>query len=205
MHYNECKFIQTCYDLNQEFSFTSDETRLTMLRLYNTAFYGSNNWSFSSEAFQKFGKTWNVNLRILFNLPFDTHCWIVEDLSEGKHFRQMIFSRFLKYLKSIALNKRPALRCLYSVIKNDMRSPTGSNIRSILRETQVDPRSMDTHALKGWRVYPLQDTWTIPLLRNLMEVRADNLEIVYDDESDEVAEEEDIDFMIAAIYCWLVA
>ena len=58
---------------------------------------------------------------------------------------------------------------------------------------------MDTHALKGWRVYPLQDTWTIPLLRNLMEVRADNWEIVYDDESDEVAEEEDIDFMIAAI------
>ena len=102
------QFIQTCYNLNQEFSFASCDTRLKMLRLYNTAFYGSNNWSFSSEAVLKFGKTWNVNMRILFDLPYDTHCWIVEEVSDGQHFRQMIFSRFLKYLKSIAKNKIPA-------------------------------------------------------------------------------------------------
>jgi hypothetical protein len=64
----------------------------------------------------------------------------VEEVSEGKHFRQMIFSRFLKYLKSVALNRRPALRCLYSIVKNDVKTMTGSNIRTILIESQVEPR-----------------------------------------------------------------
>ena len=193
------KFIQTCYNICQEFSFASEDVKLRMIRLHNTAFYGSNNWDFSSEGVLKFGKTWNVNLRIVFDLPYDTHCWIVEEVSEGKHFRQMIFSRFLKYLKSVALNRRPALRCLYSIVKNDVKTMTGSNIRTILVESQVDPRSLETHALKDWRVYPQCDVWTVPLLRNLLEIRANNWEVVYNDETEEVATDEDISFMISAI------
>ena len=111
----------------------------------------------------------------------------------------MIFSRFLKYLKSIARNKRPALRCLYNVVKNDVRLTTGSNIRTILLETMSDPRSLNTFALKGWRVYPPNDDWTVGLLRNLLEVRSNNWEVVYDDETEEAAGEDDINFMIAAI------
>ena len=76
-------FIQTCYNLNQEFHFATEEVRLKMLILYNTSFYGSNTWKFSSEEVRKFGKTWNINLRILFNLPWDTHCWIVEELFDA--------------------------------------------------------------------------------------------------------------------------
>ena len=67
-------FIQTCYNLNQEFAFATEEVRLKMLRLYNTAFYGSNSWLFRSEEVLKFGRTWNVNLRILFDIPYGTHC-----------------------------------------------------------------------------------------------------------------------------------
>ena len=111
----------------------------------------------------------------------------------------MIFSRFLKYLKSVAKNRRPSIRCLYSLIKNDVKSMTGSNIRTILREAQVDPRLLDTHALKNWRVYQQADEWTVPLLKNLLEVRADNWEVVYDDEKEEIATDDDINFMIAAI------
>ena len=74
------KFIQSCYNICQEFSFASEDTKLRMIRLYNTAFYGSNNWDFSSEAVLKFGKTWNVNLRILFDISYVTHCWIVEEI-----------------------------------------------------------------------------------------------------------------------------
>jgi hypothetical protein len=193
------QFIQTCYNLNQEFFFATEDTKLRMLRLYNTALYSSNNWLFSSEEVLRFGRTWNTNLRILFNLPRDTHCWIVEGLSDGKHLRQMLFSRYLKYVKSIARNKRDALKSLYNVIKDDVTSPTGSNIRTIMLETGVDPRSLDSQALKGWRVYQQQDEWSIPLLRNLLEVRNDNWEVIYDDETGEAPAEDELDFMITAV------
>ena len=192
-------FIQTCYNLNQEFAFANEEVRLRMLRLYNTAFYGSNTWLFSSQEVLKFGKTWNINLRILLDLPRNTHCWIVEDLTNGRHLRQMIMSRFLKYVKSVAKNKRDSVRCLYNICKDDIKTTTGSNIRTVLLETQKDPRKLDVHVLKKWRIYEVQDDWTVPLLRNLLQVRGDDWEVVYDVENDVTAEDDDINFIIEAI------
>ena len=111
----------------------------------------------------------------------------------------MIFSRFLKYIKSIAKNKREALRSLYNVVKDDVRSPTGSNIRTIMLETGVDPRSLDSYALKAWRVYPPQDEWSVPLLRNLLKIRNGKWEVMYDDENDEAATVDEIDLMISTV------
>ena len=56
-----------------------------------------------------------------------------------------------------------------SGVKNDVKSMTGSNIRTILREDPVDPRFMDTHALKNWRVYQQADESTVLLLKILLE------------------------------------
>ena len=72
-------------------------------------------------------------------------------------------------------------------------------ILSILLETHVDPKLLDIRALQGWRVYPPRDEWTIPLLRNLIEVRNDNWEVIYDEETEDAPTNEDIDFMISAI------
>ena len=68
-------------------------------------------------------------------------------------------------------------------------------------ETGVDPRSLDTYALKSWRVYPPQDEWSVPLLRNMLQIRNDNWEVVFDDENGEAEDvtADEIDFMMNAI------
>ena len=132
-------------------------------------------------------------------MPWDTHCWIVEELSDGRHLQQMLYSRFLKFVKSVALNKRLEVRALYAICKDDIRSITGSNIRTILLQTQVDPRQLNVHLLKDWRVQKPRDTWTVPLLMNLMEVRGDNWEIQFDDETCMTADDDEIEFMMNAI------
>ena len=191
-------FITNVYNLNQEFSFANAETRLKMCRLYNTAFFGSNCWKFSSDQVQKFSKTWNVNLRIMFDLPRETHCWIVEELSGGRHFLQMIFSRFSSYVKMIKNNKKDFIRSMYNIVKDDIKTTTGSNIRTVLLTSGVDPRCMDKFKLKNWRVYSKADDWTVPLLSSLIEIRADNWQVVFDDE-EEFFQDDDINFMIEAV------
>ena len=191
-------FITNTYNLNQEFHFAHPEARLKMCRLYNTAFYGSNCWKFDSEQVKMFSKTWNVNIRIMFDIPRESHCWIVEDISEGRHFLQMIYSRFAKYLVMVRKNKRPVLRCLYNIVKDDVQTTTGSNIRTLLLSTGIDPRFMSRHNLKTWRVYPPKDNWTVPLLTSLLELRAGNWELTFDDEEDNLQDDE-LNFMIAAV------
>ena len=134
-------FIGNVYSLNQEFFFATPETKLRLCRIYNTAFYGSNCWDFSSGEFLKFAKTWNVNLRIMFDLPRETHCWIMEEISGGKHFLQMVYTRFTKYSAVLKMNKRSAIRTLYSISAGDTRTSTGANTRRILLDTKLDPRS----------------------------------------------------------------
>ena len=186
------------YNLNQEFNFANHETRLKMCRLYNTVFYGSNCWEFSSEQLNMFSKTWNVNLRILYDIPRETHCWIVEELSEGKHFLQMVYSRFAKYIMMVKQNKRPFLKCLYDIIKNDVKTTAGSNIRTLFLSTGVDPRFMSRYLLKDWRVHPPEDNWTVPLLTSLLELRAGNWEVLFDDEEEDLHNDE-VDFIIDAV------
>jgi hypothetical protein len=193
-------FISRVYSLNQEFSFAKPEIKLQMCRLYNTALYGSNCWEFASEQVEKFARTWNVNLRIMFDLPFDTHCWIVEELSGGKHFLQMIFSRFVKYLKVLKNNKRLFIRNLFDIVSGDAQSPTGSNVKQIIRKTGLDPRYAAQHKYSNWRVYPPADDWTVPLLTSLLEIRCENWQVNFDTEEEmEPFEDRDIDFMIGAV------
>ena len=83
-------------------------------------------------------------------------------------------------------------------MKDDVKSTSGSNIRTVLLSTGVDPRFMSRHSLKTWRVHPPKDNWTVPLLTSLLELRAGNWEIAFDDE-EESLQDDDVDFMIAAV------
>ena len=132
-------------------------------------------------------------------MPYDTHCWIVEDLSEGRHLHHMLYARFLKFVISVAKNKRVQVRALYEICKDDIRSIPGSNIRTISQQTEMDPRQLNVHLLKNWRVYKSGDNWTVPLLQNLIQVRGDGWEILFDDETSMTGQNEDVEFIIQAI------
>ena len=141
-----------------------------------------------------------MNLRILYDLPFDTHCWVVEELSGGKHFKQMIYSRFLKYLSVLRKNKRSFIRTLYTIVQADVRTLTGSNIRRVLLDTNLDPRSSSKYLLSDWRAYEPADTWTVPLLASLLEMRQDNWEVLFDVEDETITlEDDEITFMVEAL------
>ena len=135
----------------------------------------------------------------MFDLSVDTHCWIIEELSEGRHFKYMIYSRFLKYVSVLKNNKRSFLRTLVNLAASDVRSLTGSNLRKILVDTGKDPGSSSKNELKYWRVHQPQDSWTTPLLVSMLEVRSGNWEVNFDGEEDAVLHDEDVEFMISAL------
>ena len=139
-----------------------------------------------------------MNLRIFYDLPRESHCWIVEELSGGKHFLQMIYSRFTKYLSVLKLNKRAFIRTLYGIASGDVRSPTGSNVRKIFLNSGLDPRQESKHKFSDWRAYPPADSWTVPLLTSLMELRAEFWQVNFEEEMEPMVDVT-IDFMIDGV------
>ena len=59
---------------------------------------------------------------------------------------------------------------------------------------------MSRHQLSGWRVYQPADTWRVPLLVSLLELRNDNWIVNFDIEDEEdTFNDQEIDFMVEAV------
>ena len=70
-------FISKIHSLNQEFYFNSPDVILKLYNIYCCSFYGSSIWDLSSQCVSKLYTAWNTAIRILFNVPRDTHMVLV--------------------------------------------------------------------------------------------------------------------------------
>jgi hypothetical protein len=97
----------------------------------------------------------------------------------------MLYSRFIKFANSIYKSSKPAVKFLFSLAASDVRSVTGSNLRSILVTTgvQVIPGVSKAGQVKKYKLFvvPEEEKWKIPLLHSLLSVRAGEFEIPFDE------------------------
>ena len=193
----KCKradFIKTCVNMNQEFECMTPSDQIKLLRIYNSHFTGSSLWSYTSDVFQQLVKSWNVNIRIIFDVPLQTHCWLVERLSEGRHAKQMILRRYVKFLESLAKNKRKCVQALVQIASQDVKSHTGANLRNILLETGVliVPGETKQNVFDGLFIYSIPEghEWKLGLLTSLIEIRDHKWSVDFDEEGDSLKEDE---------------
>ena len=180
-------YIDRAMELNQEFISSPNEVKLKMQRLYNSHFTGSSLWNFTDEGFNKLYNSWNVNIRIMLGLPRDTHCWIVEELDTGHHLRQMLFSRYIQFVNSIATGKRQSLKFLLNTASHLVHSPTGRNIRQIMLETgtHIIPGVTIKSAINSYKVYAMPEGhhWKTSLIKGVLEICEKKWEVLFDDEN----------------------
>ena len=75
-----------------------------------------------------------------------------------------------------------------------------ANVRKVLLDTNIDPRIAPKHSLSNWRQYEPTDTWTVPLLLSLIQLKNDKWVVNFDMEEEmEVLGQDEIDFMIEAV------
>jgi len=68
---------------SQEFYFAHPITKFKINSIYNTDFTGSSLWDFNCESFERLGKTWNVSVRVMFDLPRTAHRYLIEPISKN--------------------------------------------------------------------------------------------------------------------------
>ena len=122
---------------------------------------------------------------MIFDLPWVTHRWILQ-LITGSNLKCILYARFLNFINSIHNSSKPALRYLYSISASDVRSVTGSNLRSILVNTglQAIPGTLQSEAIKKHILHdvPIGEEWKIPLIHSLLEVQAGATQILFDED-----------------------
>ena len=194
------RLIQRCMELNEEFDCLGPEIKMKLFRLYNMHLSGSNCWSFNDVGFQQLCNSYNVNVRIVYNLPRETHCWLTEEISGGKHAKQQIYKRYVKFVNTLANSSRDCVWFLFKYVSNDVRSQVGGNISRIRRDTGIPiiPGTAQPGRLRNFRVYSAPDgeEFRLPLLASLLAIREDNWTIIFNEESDEFEETNENDLLV---------
>ena len=63
---------------------------MNLLKSYCCSFYGFILWKFNFPEFDKMRKSWNIAVRTLLNLPYNTHTFYLGPLIGQLHLRQQL-------------------------------------------------------------------------------------------------------------------
>ena len=115
----------------------------------------------------------------MFDLPRETHCYLVEPVSEADHVRILMARRFLNFIKMIRNSKKIALRGLLKYIEHDTRSATGCNLRSILLQTSVQHvRNLKPTDINfKYKNIPDGEEFRAGFVKEIIEVKNNGLEV----------------------------
>ena len=172
-------FINKTNNILQEFHFSHPKTKAKMIQVYNTHFYGSVLWHLGSQEVDRLEKSWNVAMRRTFNLPRNTHCYLIEDVSEELHVRKVLTRRFLSFIISVRTSKKKALREMLRVVEYDTRTVTGRNLRNILlRTNQDDVRQLKpSDYIAKYRDIPTEEEYRVAVVKEIVEIKNHQLEV----------------------------
>ena len=116
----------------------------------------------------------------MFSLPVNTHRFFVQPVSGKLHVKNTLLKRFLGFLLQIEKScKLPSMNLL-KIIKHDVRSTTGANLRNIMlllgHDKVEDIQIRDINDVVYATVKP-EDSWKVEMLREMIEVVNDELRL----------------------------
>ena len=115
-------------ELNQEFFSCYPQTKFEINQIFNSHYTGSPLWNLSSPEVLRLEGSYNLNIKISHDLPYDTHRFLIEPITGKQHLRTVLKKRFMNFLSQIMKSSKKLPTQMLRIIKCDMRSNTGGNL-----------------------------------------------------------------------------
>ena len=171
-------FIGKFYSLKQEFGFLEPDRFFDIVNIYATSFYGSNLWLFSGASCGRVFSNWDKMLKVNWNLPWATHRYLMEEVSQSSHLRTKLFLRFLTFIRSSSNSKKRCLSALVNRACKDEGSITKQNLNLIEQESGLDnilelSNEVIAQNIK-YSLVPEGEEWRIAFFSELIQLRQKN-------------------------------
>ena len=169
-------FIDSSIEIREVFYFALPQQVLEAVKLYSLHCYGSMLWDFSGRMFGQFCRSWNTCVKLVHEVPRSTHTYLVENFlaDEFLPVRTELFSRYVKFCRSLQTSTSKEVRFLYSVVCKDIQSTTGKNLADIQRICGCNPKSVSPIVIRNNPMkvpVPNLDLWRVPVLGDWLKLR----------------------------------
>ena len=154
----------------------SSEFANLFAKLYCCDGYGSMLWDLQSDYAEKYFKAWNIQSRLAWNVPHDTHTYLVEGyLCSGfTSLRNQILGRYSKFVQKLFSSPSKEVMFLINLVFIDARSVTCNNIMFLNMKTDLNiikRASWKVKSLLPVQYVPQQEMFRIGLLDTLLETK----------------------------------
>ena len=174
------QFINKNMELRQEFHFASARTLFELNEIYNSHFSGSPLWDLHGSIVKSLEGSYNLAVKNMFGLPLATHRSLICPITERSHLRNILYLRFVNFVKQIKTTQKRIPKMLLSHIMDDVNSTTGSNIRKILLMTDKfrvdDLRKCDIMRIPYHSTDNYSD-WKVKMLKEIIDIKEGYLDI----------------------------
>ena len=116
----------------------------------------------------------------MYDLPYQTHRYLVEPVSGQLHLKKLLIKRFLSFLKQIRKSSKILPAQLLNTIQFDTRSVTGGNIRRILlltQKTKVEDITCEDIENIEYAEISDENMWRVNIIREITNKKFNQLEI----------------------------
>ena len=116
----------------------------------------------------------------MFDLPYATHRYFIEYLTDKPHLKKVLMQRYLKFILSIEKSPKSSLQILLNIAKNDVRSVTGANLRHIMllcEKNSIKDLTPDDALNTKYHEPPEDEMWRLGVLDKLLEVQYGDLTV----------------------------
>ena len=175
------KFIGKVTSLLQEFGNVDPEIKVKILNIYTTSFYGSNLWDIFSKDCERLYKSWNVAMRLIFEVSRCTHRYLIETMSQSLHPKTMLCSRYVGFYKSLIQSSKLSVRILVKLSEGDQRTVLGRTLFTLCRLSNVPTSNLLTCQLvkKSIKYFdvPEAEDWRVDMVGELLKLRKETLSL----------------------------
>ena len=171
----------------QQFGYLDPQLVVKLLSVYGTALYGSSLWQLNCEEHLQLNRSWNTAMRIIWELPQNTHTRFIESLSYVPHLESVLTGSYLGFVGSLSSTSNTVLSIIFRSCSRNVSTQTGQNIRYLMdkhRKGTLEDLVNDRSTIKKTRVYnlPEEESWKILILKDMALVKRGLLELdVFDD------------------------
>ena len=143
-------------------------------------FTGSPLWNLFCPEMTKLESSYNINVRKIFKLPFNSHRCFIESITGKRHVKIILIKRFISFLQQILRSRKSLPKQLLNIVMYDTRSTTGNNLRNIfLLCGKFQFNELTSYALDElkYKTIDEEETWKLSLIEEIIEFREGQLVI----------------------------
>ena len=175
------------HQIKQQFGYCNPRLVIKLLSIYATALYGSTLWQLNSDEHHKLTRSWNIAVKMIWDLPHQTHTYYLEPLSPVPHLEAVLTGRYIGFIQNLTTTEKPLLKLLFASCSSDLKSLTGQNIQFLcLKYNKLTLPSLlaDKNSIKFTKVNPITPgkSWRLNLIEEISLLKKDHLELEFDQE-----------------------